>query len=268
MLIIVQNVQYANDLISYYLDTVLSVLESSETARSTLLQTYDSYRALQPPKPTYYWFITENATGEAWWHNRLRLLQLLGGSHGADFNYDAAAILARIEPFQQQLVPEMIILDGRQSRHQQALRLLTHGLGDYDTGINYCLLGGARIFRPTSRPMDETAIPSHDEQARLFDHLLFEFLRIEDISDRVERTSELLDRFGAWYDAGQVLSVIPESWSVDLLSGFLVSAFRQLVREKTEAMIAKALSGAENLKVSADLMGKCQAAGSRVEAVD
>ena len=260
-----QNVQYANDLISYYLDTVLSVLDSSEAARSTLLQTYESYRALRPPKPTYHRFITENATGEPWWHNRLRLLQLLGGRHGGGFRYDAATIRARIEPFQQQLVPEMIILDGRQARHQQALRLLTHGLGDYDTAINYCLLGGASIFHPTSGPTNETTRPSHDEQAKLFDHLLFEFLRIEDISDRVERTGELLDRFGAWYDVGHVLSVIPESWSVELISGFLVSALRQLVREKTEAMIAKALSGAENLKVSADLIGKCQAAGPRVE---
>ena len=260
--------QYANDLISYYLDTLFSVLTSSETARSTLLQTYDSYRALRPPKPTYHRFITDNATGEAWWHNRLRLLQLLGGSHGGGFRYDAAAILARIEPFQHQLVPEMIILDGRQARHQQALRLLTHGLGDYDTAINYCLLGGASIFHPTSRQVDEEALPSREEQAQLFDYLLYEFLRTEDISDRIERTSELLDRFGAWYDVRHVLSVIPESWSVELVSGFLVSALRQLVREKTEAMVAKALSGAENLKISADLLGKCQAAGPRVEAVE
>ncbi|KAI9876338.1 MAG: hypothetical protein M1830_006735 [Pleopsidium flavum] len=262
------NVQYANDLIAYYLDTVLSVLETSDTARSTLAQSYESYRALRPPKPTYHQFITDNAIGEEWWHNRLRLLQLLGGSHGVGFTYDAPAILGRLEPFQQELVPEMIILDGRQARHERALHLLTHGLGDYDTAINYCLLGGSSIFHPTSGPIPAEAIPSHEEQAQLFDYLLFEFLGIEDISDRVERTGELLDRFGAWYDVDHVLSLIPDSWSVELVSGFLVSAFRRLVREKSEAMIAKALSGAENLKVSADFIGKCERVGPKVEAVE
>jgi hypothetical protein len=62
---ILQNVQYVNDLIAYYLDTVLSVLETSETARSTLSQSYESYRALRPPKPTYHQFITDNATGKS-----------------------------------------------------------------------------------------------------------------------------------------------------------------------------------------------------------
>jgi hypothetical protein len=59
------------------------------------------------------------------------------------------------------------------------------------TAINYCLLGGSSIFHPTSGPILAEAVPSHAEQAQLFDYLLFEFLGIEDISDRVERTGEL-----------------------------------------------------------------------------
>lgn len=263
-----QNIQYANELISYYLDTVLTVLEESEAARSTLLHTYETYRALRPPKPTYHQFITDNATSETWWQNRLRLLQLLGGSRGAGLQYDAAGILRRLEPFQQEMVPEMIILDGRQARHPQALRLLTHGLADYDTAINYCLLGGSSIFHPMSGSIPEVARPSHDEQAQLFDHLLKEFLDIEDVSDRIERTSELLARFGAWYDAGHVLSLIPDSWSVELVSRFLVSALRELVQERNNAMVAKALSGAESLQVSSDFVEKCQAAGPQVQSME
>lgn len=244
------------------------MLEGSESARSILARSYETYRALRPPKPTYHQFITDNAISDEWWHNRLRLLQLLGGSYGGGFTYDAPAILARIEPFQQALVPEMIILDGRQARHRQALGLLTHGLGDYDTAINYCLLGGASIFHPISGSIPTEAMPSHEEQAQLFDHLLVEFLGIDDVSDRIERTGELLDRFGAWYDVDHVLRLIPDSWSVELVSGFLVRAFRRLVREKSSATMAKALSGAENLKVSADFIGKCQTVGPRAEAVE
>lgn len=259
-----KNVKYANDLISYYLDNVLNVLGSSDEARNILSQSYVSYRALRPPKPTYRQFITENAVSMPWWHDRLRLLELIGGSHGSDFSYDVGNIMSRIEPFEQDLVPESIILDGRQGRHEQALRLLTHGLGDYHTAVNYCLLSGASIFHPTS---GSTAIsaPSQEEQAVLFGYLLNEFLRIEDVSDRLERTSELLERFGSWYDVRDVLEVIPETWSVELVSGFLVSSFRRLVHERREATITKALSGAENLQIAAVFVEKCSELGPQVE---
>ena len=262
-----KHVQYADRLISYYLDNVLAVLESSEDARSILAQSYESYRALHPPKPTYRQFIVENAIPASWWQDRSRVLDLLGGSHGASFSYDVAKILQRIEPFEDALVPESIILDGRQGRHQQALRLLTHGLGDYHTAINYCLLGGSSIFHPTSGPVDSAAIPSREEQALLFKYLLSEFLRIEDVSDRLERTGELLQRFGSWFDIAYVLTQIPDSWSVQLISAFLVSAFRSLVRQKNEIMITKALSGAQNVKISAELIEKCDELGPQVESV-
>ena len=259
-----KNVKYANDLISYYLDNVLHVLGSSDEARDILSQSYQSYRALRPPKPTYRQFIIENAVPMPWWYDRLRLLELIGGSHGSDFSYDVGQILLRIEPFEQDLVPESIILDGRQGRHKQALRLLTHGLGDYHTAVNYCLLAGASIFHPTSGSA-AVAAPSQEEQATLFGYLLTEFLRIEDLSDRLERTGELLERFGSWYDVRDVLELIPESWSVELVSGFLVSSFRRLVHERRQAAVTKALSGAENLQIAAMFVEKCSELGPQVE---
>ena len=260
-----RNVQYANDLISYYLDNVLATLEASSDARATLSQSYESYRALQPPKPTYRQFITDNASPSPWWHDRLRLLELLGGSHGVGFSYDIQSILHRIEPFEQYLVPESIILDGRQARHTQALRLLTHGLGDYHTAINYCLLGGSSIFHPTSGPVDADAIPSREEQATLFAYLLYEFLRIQDVEDRLERTSELLERFGSWFDVAKVLEQIPDDWPVETVAGFLIRAFRRLVVGRSQTMITKALNGAENIKISAELVEKVEAIEPVVE---
>ena len=260
-----KNTKYANTLISYYLDSLLTVLSSSDEAREKLAQTYEFYRALRHPKPTYREYITSNALPDPWWHDRLRLLELIGGSHGSDFSYDVGHVLARIEPFEQDLVPESIILDGRQGRHQQALRLLTHGLGDYHTAVNYCLLGGASIFHPTQGSVSAPSAPSRDEQAVLFGCLLTEFLRIEDVSDRLERTSELLARFSAWYDVRQVLDLIPESWSVELVADFLISAFRRLVQEKNEAMITKALSGAENLQIADAWVEKVRDGGPQWE---
>ena len=265
-----KNVAYANDLISYYLDNVLSVLRSSNDARSILSQSYESYRALHPPKPTYRQFIIDNSIPAPWWHDRLRLLELLGGTHSTGFSYDVPSILERIEPFEQYLVPESIILDGRQGRHQQALRLLTHGLGDYHTAITYCLLGGSSIFHPVSGSVNtgtNTLLPSDDERARCFKYLFSEFLIIEDVSDRLERTSELLARFGTWFDVADVLGQIPDDWSVELLEAFLASAFRRLVQEKNEMMVTKALSGAQNLKISAELIEKVEEEGPKVEGI-
>ena len=260
-----KNFQYANDLIFYYLDSVLSILETSHEARGILSDSYETYRALDPPKPTYRQFIIDNAISLPWWHDRLRLLELLGGIHGTDFSYDVAKVLSRIEPYEQDLVPELIILDGRQGRHEQALRLLTHGLGDFHTAINYCLLGGASIFHPVSGHSASFPAPSRDEQKLLFQSLLNEFFQIEDQSNRLERTSELLERFGSWYDVSEVLALIPTGWSVELLSGFLIGAFRRLVEEKNEALITKALSVAENLQVASILIEKSRELGPHVE---
>ncbi|KAM3070237.1 hypothetical protein ACMFMG_010074 [Clarireedia jacksonii] len=258
--------EYINELIAYYLDIVTSKLESSPEARATLVQSYESYRALRPPKPTYRQFITDNSLTEEWWHSRLRLLQLLGGSQNTTASqYDVATILARIAPYTQELVPEVIILDGRQSHHEEALRLLTHGLGDYDTAINYCLLGGSSIYHPVSGTMSRQTLPTRDEQARLFRFLLAEFLAIEDLSNRVEQTSTLLERFGGWFDVGDVLALIPDTWSVELVSGFLVSALRRIARERSEVRVVKALSGADNLKASVGLIERRDELGAKVE---
>ncbi|KAI9646249.1 hypothetical protein NHQ30_005689 [Ciborinia camelliae] len=257
--------EYINELIAYYLDIVTAKLEESPKARATLIQTYESYRALRPPKPTYRQFITENTLDEEWWHSRLRLLQLLGGSQGSASQYDVVSILARIAPYTQELVPEVIILDGRQSHHGEALRLLTHGLGDYDTAINYCLLGGSSIYHPISGTLSPATLPTRSEQAALFHSLLAEFLKIDDLSNRVEQTSSLLERFGGWFDVGDVLGMIPDTWSVELVSGFLVSALRRIVRERSETMVVKALSGADNLKASVVLVDRVREIGPKFE---
>lgn len=264
--------KYADDLIGYYLDSVLSVLESSETARDSVAQSYATYRALEPPKPTYLSFIHENAPPEPWWRSRLRLLQLLGGGHYAsapmsaasELAYSIPTVLARLAPFSSYLVSESIILDARQGRHRQALGLLTHGLGDYDTAVRYCYFGGPQ---PTiSVAVDESQIPTFEAQKDLFDALLDEFLSIEDLSTRLERSSELLAKFAKWYDPATVLDKIPAGWSLDVLAEFLLRTLRALNDEKLEVGVVKALSAAENLRKQVELMEVCEKMGARIQA--
>ncbi|KAF4982021.1 hypothetical protein FZEAL_2271 [Fusarium zealandicum] len=252
---------YINDLMAYYLDVVVMDLESSADSRTMVRATYATYRALQAPKPTYRHFLTDNAPDDnEVWHSRLRLLQLLGDAH----DYDAAAIRDRISTLPDDLlVPETIILAGRERKHEDALRLLIHNLGDYDTAVSYCLRGGASTsgVAPAERP-------SAEEQRRLFHVVLGELLALEDASDRVEQTGALLERFGGWFEIDEVLGRIPDDWSVDIVSGFLVGALKRLVGERRETMLTRALSGAENLRVNYDLVVKIEEKGPSIEAAN
>ena len=59
--------------------------------------------------------------------------------------------------------------------------------------------------------------------------------------------------------------MIPDSWSIEIFSGFLISALRRLVRERSETTINKALSGAQNLKASAELIGRADEVGPTID---
>ncbi|KAI1079305.1 hypothetical protein F5B20DRAFT_544460 [Whalleya microplaca] len=291
---------YVNELITYYLDIVITRLQLSSEAREVVTSTYTAYRALQPPKPTYRQFLTDNAPpNDEAWHSRLRLLQLLGGSH----DYDSEVIRDRIASLgslaEDLLVPETIILDGRERKHENALRLLVHHLGDYDTAVAYCLRGGASIYtiyqaqngssngsssqlQLQQQEQQETQLPpspenrkgpkrrasmppTQEQQARLFRALLGEFLALEDVGDRVEQTGLLLEKFGGWFDVGEVLALIPDGWSVDLVAGFLVKALRRIVGEKNETTVARALSSSQNLKVQHELIVRIEEKGPSIE---
>lgn len=255
---------YVKDLINYYLDVVVNELQSSEASRDVFKATYDAYRALRVPKPTYRHFLQDNAPADDdVSHSRLRLLQLLSGAH----DYDAETVRDRISSLPQDLlVPENIILSGRDERHEEALKLLVHNLGDYDAAVSYCLRGRL-IMDSTGGGLGRSdALPTADTQRRLFNAVLREFLCLKDASDRVEQTGALLERFGGWFEVDEVLSLIPDNWSVDVVGGFLIGALRRIVIEKRETAVTKALSGAENLRVSYDLVKSVDEKGPSIEA--
>ncbi|RMZ90530.1 hypothetical protein DV736_g2236, partial [Chaetothyriales sp. CBS 134916] len=250
--------QYSDDLIGYYLDSVLSVLESDKAARTSLAQSYVTYRALGSPKPTYLNFIQDNAPPEGWWQSRLRLLRLLGsGGYGPsmpskkELAYSVPEVLERLAPFSKYLVSESIILDARQGHHKEALRLLIHGLGDYDTAVRYCYFGSPS---PPVGTIDASELPQRELQEELCEYVFHEFLNIDDQEECIERTSQLLGNFATWFDPLKILLDIPADWSVATLSDFLLRSFRATTTKRNEAVIIKALSAAQNLQIQADFV--------------
>ena len=262
--------RYADDLIGYYLDSVLSVLESSPEAKESLAQTYAVYRALPSPKLTYLNFIHNNTPPEPWWQSRLRLLQLLGSGayHNTSANstkeltYSVPKVLERLQPFSSYLVSESIILDARQGRHTEALRLLTHGLGDYDSAVRYCYFGGPTV---SSGVVAAESLPARAEQEALFAHLFTEFLKIEDEEDCLEHTSNILGKFATFFDPLAVLLAVPDSWEMGKLSEFLVRSFRAATTERNRKVIEKALSAAQNLMVQVRWVEACEKVGAMRE---
>jgi hypothetical protein len=252
--------QHINELIAYYLDIVVAALADPESgAKETLGATYETYRALQPPKPTYRAFIEDNAVPAEWWDARLRLLTLLGETSAEGEGYDVDAVREKLGRYEESLVPEMIILHGRKGEHDKAISLLVHGLGDFDMAISYCLRGG--YSQTPSTPTSS----SFDTQKKLFATLLHALLSLPDITARIERTAELLERFGAWFEVEEVLQAIPTSWSVEIFGAFLAGALGRLVRERNETRVVRALWGGESLRVQNERIVKVEEGGAVVE---
>jgi vacuolar protein sorting-associated protein 3 len=194
-----QVAEYAKDLISIYLDELLSTLKNDQDTRDVLEASYLSYRALEAPKPTYRVFIEENSSGNLWWSTRLRFLDLLA----EESSYEVEELLERLNPWQKLLVAELVIIYGKDSRHSEALKLLCHELGDFDTAVNYCLFGAVSIFKT------ERTIKTKEEQSELFKLLLIEFLALEDAEASVKQTCSLLRRFGSWLNVEDVSPTNP-----------------------------------------------------------
>jgi vacuolar protein sorting-associated protein 3 len=83
-------------------------------------------------------------------------------------------------------------------RHDEALRLLAHDLKDFQGAETYCYSGGS--FIEVRKGMDE-----HDTLQRdLFPRLLAEYLRLDNMNDKIAQTVNLLDRWGRFFDVRMV----------------------------------------------------------------
>ncbi|EPS41297.1 hypothetical protein H072_4813 [Dactylellina haptotyla CBS 200.50] len=257
-----KNTAFANDFISLFLDQMISDLENNTTLKEDVQLTTDFYRALHPPKPTYSEFLNDNTRGEEWWRNRAVLLDFLSGPTP----YNVEEVAAKVEPWKDVLIAEMVIFYSKEQNHEEVLKMLCHSLKDFDTAINYCLYGPLSMFQ-RSRTASIQGLP-REEQSKLFNILLVEFLKINDYEARLEQTSSLLDRFGGWLDVQHVLNVIPDNWSVQILSGFLVSALRELVKVKNQKKVELALQKSLNIQVNGEFIDKCEELGPTIEGAE
>lgn len=129
---------------------------------------------------------------------------------------------------------ERAILHGKLEEHDQALDILVHQLKDFAAAESYCVWnseGRDALYRK-----------------RLFQLLLSSYLSPSTPENTLTVAAvDLLNNHPTEFDAASVLHLLPEEWSVQLLSPFLAGAMRGHVHALRMSQMAVGLARAENI---------------------
>ncbi|KAK7098537.1 transforming growth factor-beta receptor-associated protein 1-like [Littorina saxatilis] len=131
---------------------------------------------------------------------------------------------------------ECAILYGKLEEHDKALRILVHKLKDFGGAENYCLVNS------------EGKDPAY--RKRLFHILLSVYLdpSYERRDTLITPAVTLLNSSVAEFDTIKVLQLLPDNWSVGLLSQFLTRAVRSSMHNSRMTRIERMMSRVENLR--------------------
>lgn len=126
---------------------------------------------------------------------------------------------------------EKAILLGRTGEHSQALQVLVHQEGDLQAAEAYC----------------SRAAQGRDPQFRqtLLLTLLQIYLSSEDLTSAAV---DLLNNNPLVFAAENIIQLLPDSWSVQLVSQFLVGSLRETFHQRRMARVQKALGQAELMR--------------------
>lgn len=225
---------YATDLIKKLNDdTVATFLKSSIT----------EYQNMQPPKVPYLTFASELSHARSdssiltFVDLRTKFINMLQSS--AD--YDAQAVLDLVTQRKDCLLAERILLYGRLSKHAESINLMVHDLQDFDSAEVYCYHGGISLSQIR---LSSDKAGTIEMRKKLFPLLFAEYLGLRDYSLQFLQASQLLNRWGNYMDLAIILELIPDNWSVQLISNFLLSALSKLAGAKSEAQIKRSLARA------------------------
>ncbi|XP_073338899.1 transforming growth factor-beta receptor-associated protein 1 [Pagrus major] len=143
--------------------------------------------------------------------------------------YDVSTVYERVKPTT--LHTEKAILLCRAGEHSQALHVLVHQERDPQAAEAFCC----------------RAAQGRDSQFRqtLLLNLLQIYLSSEDLASAA---ADLLNNNPRFFVAEKVIQLLPDSWSVQLLSQFLIGSLRETLHQRRMARLQKALSQAELMR--------------------
>lgn len=232
-----------DDVITYltkHHQALLLYLEHLVLERQIQKETYHTHLAvlyLEKVKS----FLSEKTTDEAQLLKaRERLQAMLRESN----LYRVRYLLGKIESCEKLLL-ERATLHGKLEEHVKALHILVHQLKDFASAEAYC------IWASESR---DTAY-----RQQLFHNLLGVYLDRQSQGASVRGSGELemaavdlLNRHGEAFDPVQVLKMLPEGWSLQLVRPFLGRAIRASMHACRTSQIALGLAHSENVQLLHD----------------
>lgn len=126
---------------------------------------------------------------------------------------------------------EKAILLGRTGEHSQALQVLVHQEQDFEAAEAYCCRAA-------------------QGQGTEFRHsLLLTLLKIYLTSNNLTNNAvDLLNNNPQVFTLEKVIQLLPDSWSVQLVSQYLVGSVRETFHRRRMAMLQKALAQAELMR--------------------
>ncbi|CAG8645375.1 7558_t:CDS:2, partial [Diversispora eburnea] len=143
-------------------------------------------------------------------------------------------------------------------QHEIALKVLINDLKDYRGAEIFCLQAGRVIGirkgapkKRASKKIDEKSLIT--KRRTLFLTLLKVYLEMDNRDEMVDIIIHLLNTQAVYLDIMEVLSLLPEYWSIEMLNNFLVRSLRQSYHNYREGQILKGLCRGENLMIKYEL---------------
>ncbi|KAI0090078.1 hypothetical protein BDY19DRAFT_887852 [Irpex rosettiformis] len=273
-------------LASIYVDQLLQCLEDESTSKLWRAKSA-SYSSSSSSTPTSFLsYFASTTPDSASKRTRLKTLFFLQTSK----LYDFEAVKARLEgvnaEWSRVLALERAVVLGKLERHREALSLLIHTLHDSASAEAYCTLGGEVIPQKTSQALAErfsipilapplptrpAALNQRERSITVDEGLKKELTRVLlDVymsggEAMAESTARLLNAQAMNLDVLDVISDVPPTWPLHVLSSFLSRSFRRTLHSHHESQLIKALAASENLAVADSSWLALREAGAIVE---
>lgn len=236
----IDSFDFTNELVSEYGHRMVASLADQAVSES-ITGSINDYRALSVPKVSYLAFVSSLSGDDRsdvvanFLSLRAKFINILQTSEA----YEPHSILETVLQQKTILLAERILLYGRLSRHADSLNLMVHDLKDFDSAEAYCYNGGVSLSKiRMSSDKKETVLM----RRQLFPLLFAEYLKLEDYSLQFNKGSALLNRWSNYMDVTIVLNLVPDHWTVEMISAFLISALSKLAGEKRDAQVRRSLA--------------------------
>ncbi|CAG8462104.1 4245_t:CDS:10 [Rhizophagus irregularis] len=254
--------KHHTELAFLYIEELKNLLQSDE-AKAKIEEITNDFISLKDPAKTYLSFLQNQPTEDLLSHERAKLMSFLQ----TYIRYDAEVVLNKLLEIPV-LKAELAIVYGKLNEHEKALCILINDLKDFRGAEVYCLYAGRMVCKLSSKKQADKKIVEDKNlvatRRTLFLMLLKVYLQIQNENGMVEEIINLLNAQAVYLDTTEVMGLLPECWSVEMLNEFLIRSLRQNYHDYREGQVLKGLCRGQNTITSFELYQAYQKIGPTV----